>query len=66
MIYWCLRPRCAKLGKPAGRGKRYRHAVRPAVYGSMLGLLGNPNMVYCEYSGVADNMEKPLSVKWPI
>lgn len=32
----------------------------PAVYGSMLGLLGNPNMVYCEYSGVADNMEKTV------
>ena len=30
----------------------------PALYGSMLGLLGNPNMVYCEYSGVADAMEK--------
>ncbi|HHR6079434.1 TPA: pyridoxal phosphate-dependent decarboxylase family protein [Providencia alcalifaciens] len=32
----------------------------PALYGSMLGLLGNPNMVYCEYSGVADSMEKTV------
>lgn len=30
----------------------------PGVYGSMLGLMGNPNMVYCEYSGVADALEK--------
>ncbi|MDC9765157.1 pyridoxal phosphate-dependent decarboxylase family protein [Proteus mirabilis] len=30
----------------------------PGVYGSILGLMGNPNMVYCEYSGVADVLEK--------
>ncbi|HAK5377056.1 TPA: aspartate aminotransferase family protein [Salmonella enterica] len=32
----------------------------PAIYGAMLGLLGNPNMVHCEYSGFADNMEKAV------
>ena len=43
-----------KTGKPAGRGKRYRHAVRPGSLRLYAGsLLGNPNMVYCEYSGVA-------------
>lgn len=30
----------------------------PALYGSMMGLLGNPNMVYCEYSGIPDDLEK--------
>lgn len=30
----------------------------PALFGSMLGSLANPNLVYAEYAGVADNLEK--------
>ncbi|SQD76713.1 pyridoxal phosphate-dependent decarboxylase family protein [Moritella yayanosii] len=30
----------------------------PAIYGSMMGTLANPNLVYSEYSGMADQLEK--------
>ena len=30
----------------------------PAIYGSMLGVLSNPNLVYKEYCGMADELEK--------
>ncbi|MEI6165850.1 MAG: pyridoxal-dependent decarboxylase [bacterium] len=30
----------------------------PAIYGAMMGLLANPNLVYTEYSGMADELEK--------
>jgi glutamate/tyrosine decarboxylase-like PLP-dependent enzyme len=30
----------------------------PGIYGSMIGLLANPNLVYREYSGMADELEK--------
>jgi len=30
----------------------------PAIYGSMLGVLANPNLVYQEYAGMADALEK--------
>jgi glutamate/tyrosine decarboxylase-like PLP-dependent enzyme len=32
----------------------------PALYGSMLGLLANPNLVYREYSEMADELEKTV------
>ena len=32
----------------------------PAIYGSMLGLLANPNLVYREYSEMADELEKAV------
>ena len=35
-------------------------ASDPAVYGSMMGLLANPNLVYSEYSGMAVEMEKAV------
>lgn len=30
----------------------------PGIYGSMIGILANPNLVYEEYSGMADELEK--------
>jgi len=30
----------------------------PAIYGAMLGTLANPNLVYQEYAGMADELEK--------
>ena len=30
----------------------------PAIYGTMVGSLSNPNLVYSEYSGMADELEK--------
>jgi glutamate/tyrosine decarboxylase-like PLP-dependent enzyme len=30
----------------------------PAIYGSMMGTLANPNLAYSEYSGMADQLEK--------
>lgn len=30
----------------------------PAIYGTMLGSLANPNLVYAEYAGMADQLEK--------
>lgn len=35
-------------------------ASDPAVYGSMMGLLANPNLVYSEYSGMSVEMERAL------
>lgn len=32
----------------------------PAIYGAVLGLAANPNLVYREYSGVADELEKSV------
>ncbi len=35
-------------------------ACDPGVYGSMLGTLANPNLVYQEYCGMADELEKAV------
>lgn len=32
----------------------------PGIYGSMIGALANPNLVYSEYSGMADQLEKSV------
>lgn len=32
----------------------------PAIYGAMMGVLANPNLVYTEYSGMADELEKSV------
>jgi glutamate/tyrosine decarboxylase-like PLP-dependent enzyme len=32
----------------------------PAIYGAMIGLTANPNLVYAEYSGVAEELEKAV------
>lgn len=32
----------------------------PAIYGAQLGILANPNLVYSEYAGVAEELEKKV------
>ncbi len=32
----------------------------PAIYGAQMGILANPNLVYSEYAGVAEELEKKV------
>lgn len=32
----------------------------PAIYGAQMGILANPNLVYAEYAGVAEDLEKKV------
>ncbi|MCJ8269430.1 MAG: hypothetical protein MJK04_08510, partial [Psychrosphaera sp.] len=49
---------CKNWENPASVENVITMPCDPAIYGSMIGTLANPNLVYKEYCGMAEDLER--------